>query len=564
MQEIELKFQIPADALEAVRAELARLAPDQALPPPLILQAAYFDTPDRRLAQAHSALRVRREGDDWVQTLKAAGSHAMVRVEDNQATQPPPAGQPLAPRLSLHAGGPAEAALRQSLAWQPEHDADGARCGLVQLYATDMRRTRVQLTVGIGTLHEGVVELALDEGAILAGTGAAQRSVPVRELEIELIHGHPQAVIDVGRDWVQRFGLWLDTQTKAHRGDRLARWAVDGDATAMQPDFFPPRPARLPATDLASLSAEAAWRAGVEACLAHITAHMSELASLPEDDLAAAAPVAYQWRRGLRRLRALGRFVADTQTHGTPLNLSPVAHLALQAACAHAAVLARQLGHWRDQEALTWIPRKLQQLGLPALPLPTLPAPDGCPSSPVAAARSFLATELCLQVLTALLAESTDAARAPSVTAPGKPPSGPQGEVLSAQAWLSAGLHRWHGRCARTARRFGDLGPRATHRLRRRARQLRDVRDLFAPLYVELFGSLSPQDEAAHAQALAKALDALGILQDETVALARYRSVVAQDIRAQAACAWLLGRRKASRKKAQRALHRWRQQKAPW
>lgn len=559
MQEIELKFQIPADALEAVRAALARLAPDQTLPPPLILQAAYFDTPDRRLAQARSALRVRREGDDWVQTLKAAGSHTMVRVEDNRATQPPLAGQPLAPRLSLHAGGPAEAALRQTLAWQPEHDADGARCGLVQLYATDMRRTRVQLAVGIGTLHEGVVELALDEGAILAGTGATQRSVPVRELEIELIHGHPQAVIDMGRDWVQRFGLWLDTQTKAHRGDRLARWAVDGDATAMQPDFFPPRPARLPATDLASLSAEAAWRAGVEACLAHITAHMSELASLPDHhagDLSAAAPVAYQWRRGLRRLRALGRFVADSQSHGTPLNLSPVAHLALQAACAHAAVLARQLGHWRDQEALTWIPRKLQQLGLPALPVPTLPAPDGCPSSPAAAARSVLATELCLQVLTALLDEGSDTARASSATSPDKPLAGPQGEVLSAQAWLSAGLRRWQGHCARTARRFGDLGPRATHRLRRRARQLRDVQNLFSPLL--------PQNEAAHAQALAKALDALGTLQDETVALARYQSVLAQDIRAQAACAWLLGRRKASRKKAQRALHRWRQQKALW
>ncbi|MDI1351137.1 inorganic triphosphatase [Aquabacterium sp.] len=562
MQEIELKFQIPAEALDAVRTELARLAPDQALPAPLILQAAYFDTPDRRLAQARSALRVRREGDEWVQTLKAAGSHTMVRVEDNRATQPPPAGQPLAPSLSLHAGGPAEAALRQSLAWQPEQDADGARCGLVQLYATDMRRTRVQLAVGAGTLHEGLVELALDEGAILAGTGSAQRSVPVRELEIELISGHPQAVIDAGRDWVQRFGLWLDTQTKAHRGDRLARWAVDGDASAALPESFQPRPARLPATGLASLSAEAAWRAGVEACLAHITAHMSELAGLPDrhpGDLSAAAPVAYQWRRGLRRLRALGRFVADTQAHGTPLNLSPVAHLALQAACGHAAVLARQLGHWRDQDALAWIPRKLQQLGLPALPVPTLPVPPGCPASPVAVARSTLATELCLQVLTALLAEGAEAvaeadaaADAPSAPAPGTL----QNEPPSAQAWLSAGLRRWHGHCARTARRFGDLGPRATHRLRRRARQLRDVQDLYA--------SLSPQDEATHAQALAKALDALGTLQDETVALGRYQSVVAQDIRAQAACAWLMARRKPSRKQAQRALRRWLRCNAPW
>ncbi|MEK6667391.1 MAG: CYTH domain-containing protein [Pseudomonadota bacterium] len=561
MQEIELKFQIPAEALQAVRAELARLAPDQALPPPLTLQAAYFDTPDRRLAQARSALRVRREGDDWVQTLKAAGSHTMVRVEDNQPTQPPPAGQPLSPRLSLHAGGPAEAALRQSLAWQPVQDADGAQCGLVQLYATDMRRTRVQLAVGIGTLHEGVVELALDEGAILAGTGAKQRSVPVRELEIELISGHPQAVIDAGRDWVQRFGLWLDTQTKAHRGDRLARWAVDGDARAALPASFSPRPARLPATDLALLGAEAAWRAGLEACLAHITAHMSELAGLPEDALAAAAPVAYQWRRGLRRLRALGRFVADTQAHGAPLNLSPVAHLSLQAACAHAAVLARQLGHWRDQDALAWIPRKLQQLDLAALPVPTLPAPDGCPASPVAAARSALATELCLQVLTALLAEGEGLT---DVTAAADAAHAPEAAPLSAHAWLSDGLRRWHGHCARTARRFDDLGPHRAHRLRRRARQLRDMLDLFAPLWPQGEGKHAHEAHARHAHALVKALDALGALQDETVALARYRSVLAQDIRAQAACTWLQERRKPLRKKAQRALRRWLTRSAPW
>ncbi|WP_286746669.1 CYTH domain-containing protein, partial [Aquabacterium sp. UBA2148] len=87
MHEIELKFQIPAERLAAVRAELGRLGADLAAP--LILQAAYFDTTDRKLAQARSALRVRREGDEWVQTLKAAGSHTMVRVEDNQPAQAP-------------------------------------------------------------------------------------------------------------------------------------------------------------------------------------------------------------------------------------------------------------------------------------------------------------------------------------------------------------------------------------------------------------------------------------------------------------------------------------------
>ncbi len=90
-------------------------------------------------------------------------------------------------------------------------------------------------------------------------------------------------------------------------------------------------------------------------------------------------------------------------------------------------------------------------------------------------------------------------------------------------------------------------------------RQMRDVQDLFS--------ALLPQPEAAtsrHAHALPKALDALGKLQDEAVALARYREVITQDIRAQAACAWLMARRKPLRKKAHRALRRWLKCKALW
>lgn len=573
MQEIELKFQIPAEALEAVRTALARLAqvavsapdappataPDSA---PLILQAAYFDTPDRRLAQARSALRVRREGEDWVQTLKAAGSHTMVRVEDNQPALPPPAGQALAPRLSLHAGHPAEAALRDALGWDPQHDPDGTRCGLVQLYATDMRRTRVQLRVGVGTLHEGVVELALDEGAITAGQGEALRSVPVRELEIELLSGHPQAVIDTGREWVQRFGLWLDTQTKAHRGDRLARTVVDGDASAALPEVTPPRPVRLPAgASPDTLDAVAAWRLGLEACLAHVTAHMSELATLAAAPLEAQAPVAYQWRRGLRRLRALGRFVQDGQRLGHGPALPAAALVSLQEACVQAASLARLLGHWRDQDALAWLPRKLLDLGIHCPPLPPGPAPEGCPASPAVLAQGAQATAVCLDVLTALMhASAPDEA----ATQPAALPASQH--ALSARLWLAQGLGDWHARCRRPSRHFLALSALASHRLRRRARRLRDVLELYAPLWQDAPGHTPahPHRLPHQTRTLARALDALGALQDETVALARYKPLAATDAGAEFACGWLRARRKPLRKKAQRALRRWMATPRPW
>ena len=284
MHEIELKFGLPASQLDALRAELARLGADIARPQ--ILQAAYFDTPDRRLAQARAALRVRREDDDWVQTFKSAGLNTMVRVEDNQPATPPAAsadGEALRPDLSRH-GEVARQVLMQALGWQPERDPPGHHSGLVALYRTDMRRTRARLAVATDTPHEGMVELALDEGAILAGEGPQQRCEAVCELEIELLSGAPQAVILAAEAWVERFGLWLDTQTKAHRGDRLARQVLPMTARPATPPAEPTTPARaVPPTPAAPRDGEhtatAPWPVALEAALGRYTRAMSALAS---------------------------------------------------------------------------------------------------------------------------------------------------------------------------------------------------------------------------------------------------------------------------------------------
>ena len=516
MREIELKFQIPAEQLAAVRAELGRLGAD--LSAPLILQAAYFDTPDRKLAQARSALRVRREGDEWVQTLKAAGSHTMERIEDNQPVPSPEAGQAVRPDLGRH-GGTARQALAHRLGWQVDADPHGERCGLMELYRTDMRRTRARLKVDEGTPHAGVVELALDEGAILAGT----LQEPVRELEIELLSGHPQAVIVAGRDWVQRFGLWLDTQTKAHRGDRLARLAAsapagEGEAPQATPQVTPARAAKVPS----GASLDQAWRAGLEACLAHLSANMSELATLESGEGQA---VAFEWRRGLRRLKAFARLMAHT-AHGWPIE-----------AVSRANALARQLGHWRDDEALSWIPSELQQAGGPALPVPRGPRPIDLPASSADLARGGAATELCLCLLTAIV--------------------GPVDEGharLPFEPWLHTHLHRQHRVLRRHIREHQRLDDEGAHRLRRRLRNLRDVIDLFPAA-----GAHPAFDEA-----LDGAIAALGRLQDEVVARERYQAASSFDPRALFAAGYLLGRHMRSKAQARHALRRWARCSAPW
>ena len=79
MNEIELKFQVPPARRAQVDAAVAGRAPQRRVR----LQAVYVDTPDRLLAQAGLALRVRREGRDWVQTLKGATDDGMRRAEHN-------------------------------------------------------------------------------------------------------------------------------------------------------------------------------------------------------------------------------------------------------------------------------------------------------------------------------------------------------------------------------------------------------------------------------------------------------------------------------------------------
>ncbi|WP_186830739.1 CYTH domain-containing protein, partial [Mitsuaria sp. TWR114] len=208
MTEIELRFQIPASQSAAVRRWVAGSAQSPATEERL--QAIYFDTPARDLARAGFALRLRREGEVWVQTLKGAAPDGMTRLEHNVALGD------ATPALDVarHADHPAGQALQALV--------DTLPAGALQaLFRTDITR----LSRTLRTRH-GVVELALDQGALLAGEGDALRRTPVAELEIELKSGQPRAVLEVARVWaIERFGLSLELRTKALRGDLLARQA---------------------------------------------------------------------------------------------------------------------------------------------------------------------------------------------------------------------------------------------------------------------------------------------------------------------------------------------------
>jgi inorganic triphosphatase YgiF len=438
MHEIELKFQVPRAASAAVQRAVAAGRSET-----LRMQAHYFDTPDRRLAAAGIALRLRKEGRRWVQTLKTRGDGLMQRVEHEAAV----AGSRV-PQLDLsrHDGTPAVALLAQAL-------RDGGAT-LGEIFATDIRRTRRRLR----TREGAVVELAFDQGEIRAGTAR----LPVRELEFELLRGPAAALPQLAGRWVQRHGLWLDVRSKAERGDTLARAA--GAVPAVK--------AQAPQLDR-GMSAGAALRAMLASALNQILANACELC-----DAAGTPEHLHQCRIGMRRMRcALRDFAALAQ------DIDPAKATAWQE---RLKVLFGRLGGARDRDALN--ETLLPALAAAGAPVATLPPANGDDEDPGAVMREPATNLLWLAILAEIHQSSSAVPEADSATPP-------------LREMLAGRLRRLHRQVARDAPAFATLDEAAQHRTRKRLKRLRYGVEfcgaLFAPRAVaDYLAILRPAQDA--------------------------------------------------------------------
>lgn len=514
MREIELKLIVPPSAIRAVERTLqarqrTAASADKTTARPQHLAAAYFDTPERHLARSGMALRVRKEGSRWVQTLKAGGPNALERLEHNVPLRVPrrnashPSADP-----QRHAGTPAgEALLRALSGAQPDS-------ALVELYRTDIQRRTRNVHMPHGTL-----ELALDTGHIVAGP----HNLAVHELEIELIRGAPQAVIAQARHWVQSHGLWLDTHTKAHRGDHLAR-GVD------------PAPAKATFAALShNITLNAAWQQIHTTLLDALLDNASTISQgrcTPEHVRAL--------RVGLRRLRSTWKLFA-------PLGLAPQTHT-LQSA----QTLYRRLGLTRDGDVLATLWSALSP-AMQAAGCPDLPAPDCC--TPAKLSATEILREPATSMLWLDLLDITCSAPAASVMdAPAAPLIGER-------------LRRWHRQASKTAQitplpplghepQGNLLGDDALHELRKQLKRLRDG--------IELGLAFLP-DKAAqrHLRVLRQTQDALGALND--LLAAHERLMLLQPSTEHAGCnprvwfvlGWINARLNATRQAAIEAIRQW-------
>lgn len=179
------------------------------------LMTSYYDTSDRRLSKRGVALRVRKKGRAFTQTVKAKAPKSAAisqRPEwnvDVKSTRPDISVLPVAARKRIGLVLPNE---------------------LRKLFTVDVERKKADIELaGQDGAEPTIVEIALDRGEVKAG----RKLTDMTELEIELISGDPAAIFDLAIQLADT-GLSINQVTKAETGYRL----IDGGTD--------PVPVRLP------------------------------------------------------------------------------------------------------------------------------------------------------------------------------------------------------------------------------------------------------------------------------------------------------------------------------
>lgn len=299
--EIELKFQLPESKKKSVLQVLSKQKAQK-----IQLQAKYYDTADRLLAKNYVAIRLRQEGEHWVQTFKAASKNHLQRIEEDiylgKCTEEPELD------LSLYKHNQTvQSVLRDVLGEEPAE--------LQLQFQTDVQRT-----FHVFEFEETQIEVCLDDGEIRTPTNQAK----ICEVEFELKQGSAQSLINFTKTWVDKYQLWLDVRSKAERGNLLA----------MGKTVSPASKAKSLSLEK-NVSAEQAIKLIIENTLNHILPNAAAIA-----DGVAEADHIHQARVGLRRLRSALKHFSNWSAQIDPSWESQLADI------------FRALGQSRDNDAI--------------------------------------------------------------------------------------------------------------------------------------------------------------------------------------------------------------------
>lgn len=209
-QEVELKLAL-GDGAEQALYDHPVLA--DFIPTHRRLANVYFDTPERDLERERIALRLRGDGERFVQTVKTAGS-GRGGLHTRGEWETPVAGEALdAPWLS-------------SLCLSPL-DQPALIERLVPVYRTDFDRTCWQIEQ-----ESHHIELSLDVGEIVVGA----QQVAIFELELELKRGDQKALWALADSLAEHCALRPANASKAARAAALR----DGGRSLLRAEMADP------------------------------------------------------------------------------------------------------------------------------------------------------------------------------------------------------------------------------------------------------------------------------------------------------------------------------------
>ena len=445
------------------------------------LQARYFDTRDGALARNGLVVRVRKEGRRWVQTAKGPTNALVERLEHNVNLAQWAKGAEPDVDLARHTGTPVGKAIAKAL----DLKAGGDYPDLAPLYETDVQRvTRLVAVDG------SWVEIALDQGRILSGN----KSMPICELEVELKTGKPEHAVALARQWCAEYGLSLSSISKSMKGQRLRNAEFWGPAVSATAPAFP-RDATGAQIVVAVL----------QSCLNQILPNASELAASSSDP-----EHVHQLRVGIRRLRTALREL-EGLTDGFDAAWEPALVLVF-----------RQLGEHRDHGHLE---RDLQpQLVAAGGPGVSFGQTGKDIPDPAAVVRTPAFQAALLGLIG--FAHQSEREEVES-TMPARD---------AVKKVLRSRLKKLLSQALKQGENFPELNETDQHGVRKRLKRLRYLSEFSAPFFKA--GKVN-----VFINALKPAQDALGLYNDELMALQTCRRLAIDDPRAWFGVGWLAARR---------------------
>ena len=265
--EIELKLSGRPDHLKRAFSSAALRARATGRDQAKRLENVYYDTDDHRLRARGLAFRVRKDGRRYYQTLKSDDAAGLAAYRGEWQT-------PLRSREpDLALMPPGAAAVLNGVVRSDE---------LKAVFTTHVRRLIRRLEATDRHGRPSLVEAALDLGTIESNGS----SLPIAELELELLQGSPDALYALALELDALAPLHVETRSKSARGYALATGAPPAASKAEPPPI---------ATDA---TVDDAMQAILRSCVEHWCAN--EAAAYDGSD----PEGVHQMRVAIRRLRS--------------------------------------------------------------------------------------------------------------------------------------------------------------------------------------------------------------------------------------------------------------------